>query len=192
MSIIGEDEMDARFKVMSLYLGLQHFKKGILFISQWTGTEHQQMQRVFVTLMAGSVLIKVLMVVQALIDFIYYAQFQSYTTETLASLQRPIGMVVLWSLSSLSSLCWCLGWLDVGGGGGGGWVLSVVLLWLSAIVSILVVLILFIILGFIVLIFVFLVLIILVLVLITFIVCWFMSLVAMLFVIVVVAVGSLS
>jgi hypothetical protein len=39
---------------------ISNIKKGILFISQWTGTEHKQMQRVFVGVMAGAVNDKVL------------------------------------------------------------------------------------------------------------------------------------
>ncbi|KAF8798867.1 hypothetical protein BYT27DRAFT_7121941 [Phlegmacium glaucopus] len=39
--IVGEKEIDACFKAMSSYPGLQHFTKGISFVSQWTGTEHK-------------------------------------------------------------------------------------------------------------------------------------------------------
>jgi hypothetical protein len=91
-SIIGEDEMDARFKAMSGFPGLRHFKKGISFVSQWTGSEHKEMQKVFVALMAGSVSDEVLTVIRALIDFIYYAQYQCHTDETLQALQTSLDM----------------------------------------------------------------------------------------------------
>ncbi|KAG2359196.1 hypothetical protein BDR07DRAFT_1452448 [Suillus spraguei] len=41
LEIVGEDEMDSHFKVMPDYPGLWHFKKGILTVRQWMGTEHK-------------------------------------------------------------------------------------------------------------------------------------------------------
>lgn len=55
VDIVGEEEMDARFKAMPDYPGLRHFKKGISAVKQWTGTEHKEMQRVFVGLLTGAV-----------------------------------------------------------------------------------------------------------------------------------------
>jgi hypothetical protein len=52
---VGEDEIDARFKVMPDYPSLRHFKKGISSVKQWTETEHKEMQRIFIALIAGAV-----------------------------------------------------------------------------------------------------------------------------------------
>ncbi|KAJ7672356.1 hypothetical protein DFH06DRAFT_1266919 [Mycena polygramma] len=88
--IVGEKELDARFKAMNAFAGLRHFKKGISTVSQWTGAEHKEMQRVFLGVLAGAVNTRVLTVVKALIDFIYYAQLQSHTVRTLNALQSAL------------------------------------------------------------------------------------------------------
>ncbi|KAJ7760106.1 Zn-finger domain-containing protein [Mycena maculata] len=88
--IVGKDELDARFKAMNAFAGLRHFKKGISSVSQWTGAEHKEMQRVFVGVLAGAISAKVLTVVRSLIDFIYYAQLQSHTARTLGALQAAL------------------------------------------------------------------------------------------------------
>ncbi|KAJ6516654.1 Zn-finger domain-containing protein [Mycena vitilis] len=90
IALIGKDEFDARFIAMHGHVGLRHFKKGISGVSQWTGTEHKEMQRVFLGVMAGAVSAPVLTVVKSLIDFFYYAQFQSHTSTTLDALQSSL------------------------------------------------------------------------------------------------------
>jgi hypothetical protein len=55
-SLIGKSELDARFKAMSSgFPGLQHFKNGISSVTQWTGTEHKEMEKVFIGIMSGAV-----------------------------------------------------------------------------------------------------------------------------------------
>lgn len=54
VNIMGEDEVDARFKAMPDYPGLRHFKKGISTVKQWTGTEHKEMQCVFMGVISGA------------------------------------------------------------------------------------------------------------------------------------------
>ncbi|KAG1892025.1 hypothetical protein F4604DRAFT_1875493 [Suillus subluteus] len=78
LDIIGEDEMDARFKAIPNYPGLQHFKKGISSVKQWTGREHKEMHGA-VPRFARSIL-----------DFSYYAQLQIQTTESLEALQTAL------------------------------------------------------------------------------------------------------
>lgn len=87
---VGEDELDRRFKAMAHVPGIRHFKKGISHVQQWTGTEHKEMQKVFVVLVAGAVNSEVLAVVQALIDFIYYAQLHLHSNETMDALRTSL------------------------------------------------------------------------------------------------------
>ncbi|KAG6818528.1 hypothetical protein H0H93_004273 [Arthromyces matolae] len=89
-SIMGEQEIDARFKAMADHPGLRHFKKGISFVSQWTGREHKEMEKVMMGVLVGGVNSRVLTVGRALLDFIFYAQYQFHTTQTLAALQSSL------------------------------------------------------------------------------------------------------
>ena len=70
--------------------GLCHFKKGISVVSQWTGTEHKEMEKVFVGLLSSVAEDNVLMVACALLNFIYYAQFQQHMDKTLTSMQDSL------------------------------------------------------------------------------------------------------
>lgn len=88
--LVGEKELDARFRSMTSHLGLRHFKNGISSVSQWTGTEHKAMQKVFVGLLDGAVDNRVMLAVQAVVDFIFYASLQSHTTQTLAALSQAL------------------------------------------------------------------------------------------------------
>ena len=89
-SLASEYEVDARFKAMTDHHGLRHFKKGISSVSQWTGKEHKEMERVIVPILAGVVDPRALKAVCAIIDFIYYAQYQSHTDITLARMQDTL------------------------------------------------------------------------------------------------------
>ena len=89
-SLVGEQAIDDRFRAMSSHPHLRHFKKGISSISQWTGKEHKEMQKVFLGVLAGIAPPRLIAAARGLLDFIYYAQYQSHTTETLRRMQEAL------------------------------------------------------------------------------------------------------
>ena len=91
-SLVGEQAIDDRFRAMSSHPHLRHFKKGISSISQWTGKEHKEMQKVFLGVLAGSAPPRVIAAARGLLDFIYYAQYQSHTAETLRHMQEALDL----------------------------------------------------------------------------------------------------
>lgn len=88
--IMGTRNLDNRFKAMTNFPGLLHFKKGITGISQWTGREHKEMQRVLLCVLAGAVDRKVMTAARSLLNFIFYAQYQSHTCDTLSRMQQAL------------------------------------------------------------------------------------------------------
>ncbi|KAG2113451.1 uncharacterized protein F5147DRAFT_744159 [Suillus discolor] len=88
--IMGENEVDDRFKTMTSHHGLRHFKNGISSVSQWTGKEHKEMEKVFIGLISGGVDLRIIRTVCAVTDFIYYSSLQSHTDHSLQALAHAL------------------------------------------------------------------------------------------------------
>ena len=83
----GEDEVDRRFQAMTGHPSLRHFKKGISLVSQWTGNEHKNMEKVFLGVIANTADPKVVRAACAVLDFIHYAHFETHTNHSLRKLE---------------------------------------------------------------------------------------------------------
>jgi hypothetical protein len=88
----GDKEIDKRFKVMAHHPSLRHFKKGISMISQWTGTEYKNMEKVFLGIIAGAAQPALVRAARGILDFIYYAHFQQHTLTSLKELEAALCM----------------------------------------------------------------------------------------------------
>ena len=82
----GQEEVDERFRTMSLHTDIRHFKKGISLTTQWTGNEHKNMEKVFLGVLASATDPRVILAVHGVLDFIYYAHFETHTDKSLARL----------------------------------------------------------------------------------------------------------
>ncbi|KZS96521.1 hypothetical protein SISNIDRAFT_407267 [Sistotremastrum niveocremeum HHB9708] len=89
--ILGEQEVDARFKCIPKHSTLRHFAKGILTISQWTGREAKEMEKVMVSVLGGE-RTELVVCARALLDFIYYSSFTQHSTETLELMQSSLAV----------------------------------------------------------------------------------------------------
>ena len=84
-AVSGRDkEVDARSQVMPPHPTLWHFKKGISLVTQWTGTEYKNMEKVFLGVISGISEPPVIRAVHSVLDFIYYTHFESHTFQSLA------------------------------------------------------------------------------------------------------------
>ncbi|KAI0824574.1 hypothetical protein BC628DRAFT_1322418 [Trametes gibbosa] len=84
----GANEVDSRFKAMLKHSDLRHFKNGISLVSQWTGTEFKNMEKVFLGVVAGAADERVVRAVRAVLDFIYLAHFEAHTDQSLNALHQ--------------------------------------------------------------------------------------------------------
>ena len=73
---------------MAGHPSFRHFKKGISLISQWTGNEYKNMEKVFLgTIANASKHPEVARRVCAILDFLYYTHFKTHTDKSLCKLE---------------------------------------------------------------------------------------------------------
>lgn len=89
-SLGSASAIDDRFKLVPRHSELRHFLSGVTNLKQSTANEHRQMQKVFIGVMHGLVPDRVLKVVIAVIDFIYYARLPVHTDTSLQLLDDAL------------------------------------------------------------------------------------------------------
>lgn len=88
--ILGTAEMDQRFSAMPSHPSLRHFHRGVSHLTQWTGKEAKQLERVFVGTMVGAVDNRTLTAIRALLDFFVLAQYDTHTDESLELMEESL------------------------------------------------------------------------------------------------------
>ncbi|KAJ7051459.1 hypothetical protein C8F01DRAFT_999273 [Mycena amicta] len=83
-------EIDQRFRAMTRHPSLRHFKKGITLTTQWTGMEHQNMEKVYLGILANATDPRVIRAVRGILDYGYYAHFEKHTDESLALMEEAM------------------------------------------------------------------------------------------------------
>lgn len=82
-----KSEVDHRFQAMTCHPSLWHFKKGISLILQWTGNEYKNIEKVFLSVIAGAANEEVTQCIRGVLDLIYYVHYKEHTTESLKKLE---------------------------------------------------------------------------------------------------------
>lgn len=85
--VIGKKALDERFAAMSKAHGLRHFPRGLSVISQWTGSEAKEIEKILLSLLVGRVSTHVMKAIRGLLDFTYYAQYEVHSDTTLARMR---------------------------------------------------------------------------------------------------------
>ncbi|KAI0062769.1 hypothetical protein BV25DRAFT_1870210 [Artomyces pyxidatus] len=94
--VFGDIKIDARCRRLPPNHNTRLFTKGITKLSRVSGTEHKDMCRILLGLVVDLRLpdnaspVRVIRAVRALLDFLYLAQYESHTTETLRALNNAL------------------------------------------------------------------------------------------------------
>ncbi|KZV91631.1 hypothetical protein EXIGLDRAFT_769682 [Exidia glandulosa HHB12029] len=89
-TIVGEAELDARFKRVLPAYGLRYFKDGISGLQRVSGLEHKAIAKVLLGCLAGAPQKDAVRAARALLDFTYLAQYTCHSTDTLAMMDESL------------------------------------------------------------------------------------------------------
>ncbi|PVF91792.1 hypothetical protein CPB86DRAFT_718777 [Serendipita vermifera] len=90
--LVTEKEFDARVKAVEPIVGMRHFRNGVSHLSQWTGKEDRELQRILLAVVAGApgINAKAMRCLRAFHDFLYLVQYKSHSSETLEYLRKAL------------------------------------------------------------------------------------------------------
>jgi hypothetical protein len=85
INIVGQEELDKRVKMIQPVIGFRHFKDGISHLSQWTGREDRELQRILLAAVSGAPGISgnTLRALIGIQEFIYMAQYNIHDEDSL-------------------------------------------------------------------------------------------------------------
>lgn len=90
--LMEPSELDACLHTLPPAYGVHHFKNGIAAMSQISGKERKDMAHVLLACLIGKVPCAIILTFQALLDFIYIAQYPSHDDTTLGYLQDSLDL----------------------------------------------------------------------------------------------------
>ncbi|KXN80856.1 hypothetical protein AN958_07112 [Leucoagaricus sp. SymC.cos] len=102
----GTAEIDARCRRMPISHNVRLFMKGISHLSRVTGTEHDQICRIMLSLVSDIQLpsrfsnTRLIKAVCALLDFVYLAKYPIHTSETLENLDDALYLIELFGTTN--------------------------------------------------------------------------------------------
>ncbi|KAH7909168.1 hypothetical protein BJ138DRAFT_1200335 [Hygrophoropsis aurantiaca] len=88
--IVGNDELNARYKSHHKRIGTRHFASGVTHAKQMTGRDHRDIQRTIVPSIAGAAPPDVVLTIRHLVDFIYQAQAPVHTEATIKAMVQSL------------------------------------------------------------------------------------------------------
>jgi hypothetical protein len=88
--LASEEEVDERIKLNPPHPLARHFAKGLSALSQWTGKESKDIERVLLGSLSGSVQPDAIKCVKSALDFVYLASYRSHTDTTLAQMDAAL------------------------------------------------------------------------------------------------------
>ncbi|EGN94685.1 hypothetical protein SERLA73DRAFT_96032 [Serpula lacrymans var. lacrymans S7.3] len=89
-TMLGNEELDDRYKSHHKRVGFRHFSKGISHVKQMTGRDHRDIQRTIVPSIAGAAPPKAVRAIRAIVDFIYIAQNPIHTPTSITQMEAAL------------------------------------------------------------------------------------------------------